>query len=148
MLNNSLKLAGTAPAGDESGRDVMRWFRSNIRFGARVALFALAVQIVLTFGHVHGLTPAAAKSAPLASANPSGAPAPSTFNPTDKSNGSADFDCPICALIQLASTSAPAVAPALPVPAMFVVLRLKAPDELEWTASSYFLFQARAPPSI
>ena len=31
----------------------MRWFRSNIRAGSYVALLALAVQLVLSFGHVH-----------------------------------------------------------------------------------------------
>ena len=31
----------------------MRWFRSNIRVGSRLALFALAVQFLLSFGHFH-----------------------------------------------------------------------------------------------
>jgi len=31
----------------------MRWFRSNIRLGSRLALFALAVQMALSLGHVH-----------------------------------------------------------------------------------------------
>ncbi len=31
----------------------MRWFRSNIRRGARLALLALGIQLALTFGHVH-----------------------------------------------------------------------------------------------
>jgi hypothetical protein len=126
----------------------MRWFRSNLRFGSRLALFALAVQIVLTFGHIHGLTPAAAKSAPLALANQSDSSLPGVTKSNPKSNGSSDFDCPICALIQLASTSAPSVAPVLPVPARFVVFRPETPDELGRHTSSYFLFQARAPPAI
>jgi hypothetical protein len=32
----------------------MKWFRSNIRLGSRLALFALAIQFVLSFGHFHG----------------------------------------------------------------------------------------------
>jgi hypothetical protein len=36
----------------------------------------------------------------------------------------------------------------LPVPTLFVMFRLEAPEHLEWIASSYFLFQARAPPTI
>ena len=39
----------------------MKWFRSNIRHGARLALLALLVQFALTFGHVHGF---AAQAAP------------------------------------------------------------------------------------
>src|SRR4030081_2334068 len=32
----------------------MRWFRSNIRLASRLALFALAIQFLLSFGHFHG----------------------------------------------------------------------------------------------
>lgn len=120
----------------------MRWFRSNIRFGSRLALFALAIQIILSFGHVHydGLTPASAKASPIA--------ALSTSNPDHKSNGSVDFGCPICVLIQMASTSAPAAPPVLPLLAFFSLFRLEASVELALAASPHFLFQARAPPSV
>ena len=39
----------------------MKWFRSNIKHGSRLALLALAIQFVLSFGHFHGL---AAQAAP------------------------------------------------------------------------------------
>lgn len=32
----------------------MNWFRSNIMLGSRLALFALAIQFLLSFGHFHG----------------------------------------------------------------------------------------------
>src|SRR5258705_471925 len=32
----------------------MKWFRSNIKHGSRLALFALALQFALSFGHFHG----------------------------------------------------------------------------------------------
>jgi hypothetical protein len=32
----------------------MKWFRSNIRLGSQLALFALAIQFLLSFGHFHG----------------------------------------------------------------------------------------------
>ena len=32
----------------------MNWFRSKMRSGAQLALFALAVQMVVSFGHMHG----------------------------------------------------------------------------------------------
>jgi hypothetical protein len=35
-------------------RAEMKWFRSNIRLGSRLALFALAIQFLLSFGHFHG----------------------------------------------------------------------------------------------
>ena len=31
----------------------MKWFRSNIRLGSRLALLALAIQFLLSFGHFH-----------------------------------------------------------------------------------------------
>ena len=128
----------------------MRWFRSNVRFGSRLALFALALQIVLTFGHVHlsGLGSALSWSAASATASKSAASLPNSSSPVQKPGGAADFDCPVCALIQLASTSAPAVAPALPVPAAFNRLRLEAPEQLRRAVSLYFSFQARAPPLV
>jgi len=33
----------------------MKWFRSKIKYGSRLALFALAVQFVFSFGHFHGV---------------------------------------------------------------------------------------------
>src|ERR1700749_3006254 len=44
----------------------MKWFRSNIKSGARLALFALFVQFALSFGHFHALaapSPGATQSA-------------------------------------------------------------------------------------
>jgi hypothetical protein len=32
----------------------MKWFRSNVRRLSRLALFALAIQVLLSFGHFHG----------------------------------------------------------------------------------------------
>src|SRR5215472_13233042 len=32
---------------------VMRWFRANRRFSGTLALFALALQFTLAFGHIH-----------------------------------------------------------------------------------------------
>jgi hypothetical protein len=123
----------------------MCWFRSNIRLGARFALFALALQVVLSFGHVHIYGIASQSATPVLSAYVSqdGAGLP---NPSDPR--SADFDCPICALIQLAATSTPSVPPELPVPVMVGLFRLEAPADLSSAASPYVHFQARAPPTV
>jgi hypothetical protein len=32
----------------------MKWFRLNIRLGSQLALFALSIQFLLSFGHFHG----------------------------------------------------------------------------------------------
>jgi hypothetical protein len=119
----------------------MRWFRSKMQFGPRLAL---VLQIVLTFGHVHSFVPTAADTA-LSSA----AAASDGSSSRDPSrNGLADFDCPICALINLAGTSTLSVAPDFPLPAPvdFVTLRPRA--ELASVTAPHFQPKARAPPSI
>ena len=135
--------------GGSRGRVAMYWFRSHIRFGARLALLALAVQIVLSFGHIHfySLGLASANAAPAATAQDGGAPPPGKPGPINKSDGSAGADCAICALIQLAATSAPATAPALTPPANPGPIGRHFPVASALAASPHFLFQARAPPS-
>ncbi len=51
-------MLGPSDAGAPIG---MKWFRSNIKHGSRLALLALAIQFVLSFGHFHGV---AAEAAP------------------------------------------------------------------------------------
>jgi len=128
----------------------MHWIRAHLRFGSRLALFALAVQMVLSFGHVHIATPtlASTNEGRLAVADESGLAASRAIAPIHRSDGSASGDCAICALIQLSSTSAPADAPVLPLPADLALLGLQASAELPWAASLHSPFQARAPPSI
>jgi hypothetical protein len=125
----------------------MRWFRSHIRLGSRLALFALAVQVVLCFSHIDScdLGLVAAKAAPAAAID-TGQAAPGKSTPIKKSDR-ADTTCPICALIQLASTSPPATAPTLPSLTKFVRIRPQAPDAVSLAASPHFSFQARAPPA-
>ena len=114
-----------------------------------MALLALAVQFAVTFGHVHldGFKPAAAY-AQTAAADQAAAPLTKVHNKGPQSQGAADFDCPICALIQLASTSAPSVAPPLPIPAMLGGAMVDAPVAPDFAASPTFAFQARGPPAV
>jgi hypothetical protein len=123
----------------------MRWIRSNIRGFARLALFALAVQFAVTFGHVHldGLG-----SAQAAAVDQSATPAAGLKGKAHKpSHGTADFDCPICALIQMAGTSPPSVAPPLLLPGLVGGVALETPDTSGMAASPTLAFQARGPPS-
>lgn len=126
----------------------MRWFRSHIRAGSHLALFALAVQLFVTFGHVHldgWLSGSKASAGAVRHATVS------LHNPGDASRqapGMADDDCPVCALIQLANASPPSVAPPLPTPTLIGGIKLAAPDDM-WRAASHRLaFLARGPPAI
>ena len=97
----------------------MGWVHGHKRHGAVLALAALALQIVLSFGHLHldgiragdaAAVVAAAHKAPLAQA--------SRQSPAQNPSGDDDY-CAICASIYLASTSVIAHAPPLPVPLGF-----------------------------
>jgi hypothetical protein len=125
----------------------MNWVRAKIRPFAQLALFALAVQMVVSFGHMHrddlGL-PA------LATAHwarfPSGA-AQSLTGPTDRNQyPSSDDYCPICASIALLATGAPSLPPVIVAPPLISRV-LSSPASLYLVATQAILsFQARAPP--
>jgi hypothetical protein len=129
----------------------MRWVRSTKRFGGWLALAALALQMVVSFGHVH--LDAVHRAAPLvatagASAQGSAQVADQVAQPSPAPQPSDDADgyCAICASIFLAATSFVPQAPQLPVPfgderveRSFVV----AFDVVELRR---VLFQSRAPP--
>jgi hypothetical protein len=95
----------------------MKWFRSNIKHGSRLALLALALQFGLSFGHFHAdaaqaaapaIQPVAVQSdISAATADPS-APLPASHDDSDRHPGE---DCAICAIIALASTVLSATPP-------------------------------------
>jgi hypothetical protein len=126
----------------------MRWFRSNRRFVARLALFALGLQLALTFGHIHrsDLIPGADASTLVASSAQQPAAAPNAPVPPHKSGGAIDDICAICALIQLANISVTSTAPVLPLPAAVGWKRLETTAVLFLAAAPRHLFRARAPP--
>ena len=118
---------------------MIRWFRTNRHFGARLALVAVALQLVLTFGHVH-IRAAAVASTIEASHSSHTAP----LSPGH--SGPGDSGCPICALIQLSAISAPSVAPELPLPIAIDLVTLQPGSMLAVTIALPASFQARAPP--
>ena len=70
----------------------MQWFRANLRVGARIGLFALTLQIILSFGHVHlGDFRHSTDRLAVAAAQP----VPS--DPLQQPIGDADGYCAICA---------------------------------------------------
>lgn len=124
----------------------MRWIRSHRRLGARLALFALAVQIVVSFGHVHldklaSSAPAAAGLS-LLTANRDQTPAS-----PDHHGGAGDV-CAICAVIALVASSvvpeAAQLSPPAPAPADWPREFAAAPP----LSDPHHSFQARAPPAV
>jgi hypothetical protein len=125
----------------------MRWFRSNRKFSGRLALFALALQLVLSFGHIHfqnifGYGPAGAAASALAPATEK-----SPALPSDQPSKHSDDYCAICATMSLLGNSFAAQAPQLPVP--FVSQAAEQIDRvaLIFIATPRASYQSRAPPT-
>src|ERR1700752_5066087 len=97
----------------------MRRLRSIRRFGAGLGLFALLLQLALSFGHVHPedlLGTSAAGIAAVAGKSPPATPAPDSHG-----SGAPHDDCPICAVMHLAGTIVLPEPPVLALPAQFTV---------------------------
>jgi hypothetical protein len=134
----------------------MKWFRSNARFGSRLALFALAVQFLLSFGHFHGSAQAASINtigfaaghlhawANLAHANASGAVRLKSSG--DAPGGQPDDDCAICAVMALADAMVDASPPCLPSPQAVAFRYLAVDAAFADPSPARGAFQPRAPP--
>ncbi|QWG22425.1 DUF2946 domain-containing protein [Bradyrhizobium sediminis] len=134
----------------------MKWFRSNIKHGSRLALLALALQFVLPFGHFHE---AAAQTVPtiqsvatqsdITSALVAPDAADSTAQPAshpepDRQSGDA---CAVCAVIALANSALFATPPILLLPQAVEFLHLTTDAEFIHLNSASAAFQPRAPPA-
>jgi hypothetical protein len=119
----------------------MSWFRGRNRFGGWVALVAIALQLVLAFGHVHhdAYSHASEIAAQTANVADRGEPA----NPAAPH----DHDyCAICAVFSLLAGAQSAAAPALPAPAVTAAVALIGEPETIHAAELRPAFQSRAPP--
>jgi hypothetical protein len=127
----------------------MRWLRSHVRFGSWAALLALAIQLALSFGHIHigggnlrsGLGPIALRWAmkPPPAASPDAPTAPARHKPA-----LADDLCIICAAMQLACT--PAAAASVQLPAAVSQILPDPSGDFAIAALPHYPFRARAPP--
>jgi hypothetical protein len=133
----------------------MKWFRSNIKHGSRVALFALAIQFVLSFGHFHGIAARAAPeiesglaqvevAAVLGAVSESAQRPPSSNHDTDQQR--ADF-CAICAVISHAHNVLFATPPLLLLPHAVKFSYLNGDAEFIHRNPVHPGFQSRAPPT-
>jgi hypothetical protein len=102
----------------------MRWFRANRRLCGRLALFALALQIGLSFGHVHA-DDVGRQTVALSAANSQADRSPAG----DEHRGRTDDTCAICATIALAGSLLLPEPPALIIARRF--LDTPAPDRAE-----------------
>ena len=116
----------------------MNWFRSNIKRGSRLALFALTIQFALAFGHFHGLVAQAAPAIQQTSQH-----APSN---QDSDQQPAD-PCAICAVMALANAVLFASPPVLLLPQAVEFLYRTTDAEFVHLDHASVAFQPRAPPA-
>jgi hypothetical protein len=119
----------------------MKWVRSNIRCGSRLALLALAIQLAVSFGHFHAI---AAQAAPVAQSGLAQS-AQASPAPRDSDQPASDA-CEICAVIALANTTLFATPPLLLLPHAIELSCLVSQARFVQTNSARAAFQPRAPP--
>ena len=136
----------------------MKWFRNNIKTGSRLALFALAIQFALSFGHFHGEIARAAPAiqAGLANADlaiaatlaaPQAHSEAAQRQPSGPDTDQKASDCAICAVISLANNFLFATPPLLELPQAVELLHLTTGAEFAHLGSLHPAFQSRAPPA-
>jgi Protein of unknown function (DUF2946) len=120
----------------------MRWFRDNVRHGSWLALFAIAINLALSFGHVHvaGQTSDHGLIATVLGVSDHGKA------PGHSDDPQADYLCPICIASSAIANAMAAAPPVIPLqldvtvvdrpitPVRLAVLLPRAP------------FQSRGPP--
>jgi len=115
------------------------------------ALFALAIQFTLSFGHAHRLQIAepfgALASSALAAHAVSTAKPDAPAVPRDPAGVAFDF-CAICAVANLAASALPGAAPSLPLMAVAYRTRFWPDADVVSAASPHRSFRARAPPVV
>jgi hypothetical protein len=136
----------------------MKWFRSNIRRVSHIALFALAIQFVLSFGHFHGFAAQGASAAQSDSAESESLvaskltiqTAENLFAPqpaSDHGTGEHPIDvCAICAIMAMANTVLFATPPVVLLPQAVAFSYVPAAAEFVRVAHLRVAFQPRAPP--
>jgi hypothetical protein len=133
----------------------MKWLRSNVKSGSRVALFALAIQFVLSFGHFH---PIAANAAPVIAtavtltvpdlaAPPAGGSAEKQRPSSDDSDQQPADGCAICAVMSAAHHVLFTAPPPLLLPQAVEFSYRRGGTEFIDVKPVHPAFQSRAPPS-
>ena len=121
----------------------MGWMRANKRGAGALALFALAIQLVISLSHFHPLIGTAAaelaKLAQIDKVSPAGDGLPPRHS---------DANCDICAVLHMAAVGQAAAAPTFALPHAFVALRPVVIAETQLTPPRRLLAQSRAPPVV
>lgn len=131
----------------------MKWFRRHIKTGSRLALLALALQFVLSFGHFHfnaaqaapaiqGLTDTGQTQGLAAETSSQAKQQPAGHDDGQPSNE----PCAICAVMSMANQLVFATPALLLLPDAVELLFLVTDAEFAHLGALWPSFQSRAPP--
>jgi Protein of unknown function (DUF2946) len=121
----------------------MRWVRLKIRFGAWCALLALAIQFLVLPSHFHRFSPGSIVGSVVALAGADGGDGHDT-TPANPASPATEY-CALCAVIDLAGTALPSLAPSALQPIAGSLLQCTKVTSLA-PSSPPGIFRARAPP--
>ena len=137
----------------------MKWFRKHLKHGSRLALFALAIQFALSFGHFHtfaakaapaiatGLTQVDLGYAKSLATQHTASKAEQKQRPATPDTDHAADACAICAVISLAGNVLLSTPPLLQLPQAVELLHLTTDAEFVHLNSVHPAFHSRAPPA-
>jgi hypothetical protein len=123
----------------------MRWFRDKIRQGSWLALIALAINLGLSFGHIHtidgkvagrGIAAMAASIASTDDGERQGQPG----------DGHVDYLCPICMAATAMASALVLAPPALPLEFAHVTIDRTIVPVVALVEPQRAAFQSRGPP--
>jgi hypothetical protein len=116
----------------------MRWFRDNVGHGSWLALIALAINIALSFGHIHAIGGHHSEHGVVV--------APSDGGPNHSDDGKTDDLCPICMAAAAISTGLAPTPPALPVEFAGALIDRAIEHAVTIPPAPRAAFHSRAPP--
>jgi len=115
----------------------MEWVRAKAKWLSLLALFALAMQIGLSFGHTH-VAAWSADRTQIATSSSTGAPS--------AHHDAADAICAVCVTAAMAASGLHAAAPALPLPVSFSTVVFTPLEAKNAPRSRTAAFHSRGPP--
>jgi hypothetical protein len=127
----------------------MNWYRKHLKFGSRLALFALTLQFVLSFGHSHfnAAQAAAFQTDPAYVQSLAAEVASQTQQqPAGHDEQPSNEPCAICAVMSMANQIVFVTAALLLLPDAVELLFLAIDAEFVHLNSPWSAFQSRAPP--
>jgi hypothetical protein len=119
----------------------MRWFRDTLRQGSWLALIALAINLGLSFGHIHAIE--GQVSGPGVATMATSIVAPDQGHPD---GGHADYLCPICMAATAMASALASVPPALPLQFADVTIDRVIAPVFARVEPPPAAFQSRGPP--